>query len=111
MTIVVVLAMAAVSVWAGAKQSRARAAEMLVDVASCEFAGDRVTVGLSVKNTGVTKRSAHIEVEYLDEDGARIDRASLTARDVAPGDTAHLEESTKLDVPAASGTCRVSAVR
>ncbi|SDY64067.1 hypothetical protein SAMN05421684_0775 [Asanoa ishikariensis] len=111
MTIVVVLAMAAVSVWAGAKASRARAAEMLVDVASCDYAGDRVTVGLRVKNTGATKRSAHIEVEYLDEDGGRIDRASITARDVAPGGTARLEESTQLDAPAATGTCRVAAVR
>ncbi|WP_144022740.1 FxLYD domain-containing protein [Asanoa hainanensis] len=111
MTIVVVLAMAAVSVWAGAKQSRARAAEMLVDVVSCDYAGDKVTVELSVKNTGATARSAHIEVEYLDEDGNRIDRASVTARDVAPGDTASLQENTQLDAPATTGTCRVAAVR
>ncbi len=111
MTIFVVLGMAAVSVWAGARETRARAAEMLVDVASCDFAGDRVTVGLTVRNTGATARSAHIQVEYRDADGTRIDRESVTARDVAPGGTASLEESTQLDPPAATGTCLVVEVR
>ncbi len=110
-TVVVVLGMAAVSVWAGARETRARAAEMLVDVASCDFDGDRVTVGLTVRNTGATTRSAHIQVEYRDADGARIDRESVPARDGGPGDTARIEESTELDVTAATGTCVVAAVR
>ena len=110
-TIVVVLGMAAVSVWAGARETRARAAEMLVDVASCDFNGDRVTVGLTVRNTGATTRSAHIQVEYRDADGARIERESITARDVAPGATANIQESTQLDPWAVTGTCLVVDVR
>jgi len=110
-TIVVVIALLAVSVWSGARESRARTAKMLVEVTSCDFAGATAKVGLTVHNTGSTARSAQIAIEYRDAAGTRIDTDSTTAREVAPGDTVRLEESTLLDVPTESGTCRVAAVR
>jgi hypothetical protein len=110
-TIVIVLALLAVSVWSGAKQSRARTAKMLVEVTSCDFTGATAKVALTVHNSGSTKRSAQVSIEFRDVAGTRIDTGSATAREVAPGDTVHVEESTLLDVPTRSGTCHVMTVR
>jgi hypothetical protein len=109
--IVIVIALLAVSVWSGARESRARTAKMRVQVTACDFAGATAKVGLTVHNTGDAPRSAQIAIEYRDASGARIDTDSATAREVAPGDTVRLEESTLLDVPTDAGTCRIAAVR
>ncbi|GIF52710.1 hypothetical protein DFJ67_1629 [Asanoa ferruginea] len=110
-TILVVVGLLAVSVWSGARQSRARTAKMLVEITTCDFAGATAKVGLTVHNSGTTIRSAQVAIEYRDAAGTRVDTASATAREVPPGDTVHLEESTLLDVPTDEGTCRVAAVR
>ncbi|MEV4620890.1 FxLYD domain-containing protein [Asanoa sp. NPDC049573] len=110
-TLAVILALLAVSVWSGARESRARTAKMLVEVTSCDFAGRTAKVGLTVHNSGTTARSAQVAIEFRDAAGTRIDTASATAREVAPGDTVTLEESTLLDVPTESGTCHVATVR
>jgi hypothetical protein len=110
-TILVILALLAVSVWSGARESRARTAKMRVEVTACDFAGATAKVGLMVRNTGDAPRSAQIAIEYRDASGTRVDTDSATAREVAPGDTVRLEETTLLDVPTDEGTCRIATVR
>jgi hypothetical protein len=110
-TIVGIVALLAVVVWAGRREQAAERAKLRVDVESCAFTGRTAVVRLAAFNGSGATRTLHIELEYRDADGARVDRDSATARNVAPGDTVRVEERTLLDVPTTAGTCEVASVR
>ncbi|MEU5791317.1 hypothetical protein ABZ754_26800 [Micromonospora purpureochromogenes] len=84
--------------------------KMEVRVTSCEVFGSVAKVGFSVKNIGDKTRSATLKIEYRDSAGARLDTDTLYVRNVAPGDTVRGEESTILDVPTTSGSCKIVGV-
>jgi hypothetical protein len=110
-TIVAIIAALAGLAWVGARSGKAAVAKMRVEVTSCTFAGSTATVGLLVVNNGDAVRDAHIQVQYRDAGGERLDTNETTARAVGPGETVRLEESTILDAPANAGTCTVTRVR
>ena len=109
--IVAIIAAVAFLAWVGARSEKAEIAKIRVEVTSCAFAGSTATVGLLIVNNGDAKRDVHIQVEYRDTGGARLDTDETTARAVAAGDTVRLEESTNLDAPAKDGTCTVTRIR
>ncbi|GIF72733.1 FxLYD domain-containing protein [Asanoa siamensis] len=111
LTIIGLLGLVTVVIWLGDRENRARAEEMSVDVTACDLSGSTGTVALEVRNTGADTRTAHIQVEYLDADGVRIDTRSMTARNVPAGGVVAVEESASLDAPAPGGTCRITSVR
>lgn len=84
-------------------------------VVSCELGGSeslpQATVGLTVHNTGKVAHSFAIEVEYRDSSGNRIDTDTARVRNLGPGDTARVDETTLLDAAVTSGTCVVVGVR
>jgi len=110
-TIVAIIGAVAFLAWVGARSEKAAVAKIRVKVTSCAFAGSTATVGLLVVNDNDAKRDVHIQVEYRDTAGARLDTDETTARAVAAGDTVRLEEVTSLDAPAKDGTCTVTRVR
>ncbi|MEV0713965.1 FxLYD domain-containing protein [Asanoa sp. NPDC050611] len=110
-TIIGLLGLVTLFVWLGDRDNRARAEQMSVAVSSCDLSGPTGKVVLEVRNTGPTTRSAHIQIEYLDADGVRIDTDSATAWNVPAGGTVKVEETTSLDAPAPGGTCEITSVR
>lgn len=77
-----------------------------VGVTSCEAtSGSTAKVGLRIKNTSSTARSATVKIEYRDSAGNRLDTDSVYVRTLQPGDSASVTESTLLD-GAPSGTIR-----
>ncbi|MDH6463804.1 hypothetical protein M2302_004001 [Micromonospora sp. A200] len=94
----------------GDRGDRAAVSKMEVRVTSCEVFGSVAKVGFSVKNIGDTTRSATLKIEYRDSAGARLDTTTSYVRNVAPGDTVRGEESTILDVPTTSGSCKIVEV-
>ncbi|GAA1841347.1 hypothetical protein [Asanoa iriomotensis] len=110
-TIIGLLGLVTLFVWLGDRDNRVRAEEMTVEVTSCDLSGSTGKVVLAVHNTGPATRSAHIQIEYVDADGIRIDTDSATAWNVPSGKTVQVEETTSLDAPAPGGTCDVISVR
>lgn len=94
----------------GDRGDRAAVSKMEVRVTSCEVFGSVAKVGFSVKNIGDKTRSATLKIEYRDSAGARLDTTTSYVRNVAPGDTVRGEESTILDVPTTSGSCKIVGV-
>jgi hypothetical protein len=86
-----------------------------VTVVSCELGGSSslpsATVGLQVRNTGKTTHTFAVRVEYRDGGGSRVDTDTAYARDVAPGDTVRVDETTLLDAAVSGGTCNVAGIR
>ncbi|MDG4823055.1 hypothetical protein O7635_14465 [Asanoa sp. WMMD1127] len=110
-TIIGLLGLVTLFIWLGDRENRARAAQMVVEVAECDLTGQTGKVVLTVQNMGADTRSAHIEVEYRDADGHLVDTDSAAAWNVPSGETIRVEETTSLDSPAPGGTCTVASVR
>jgi hypothetical protein len=82
-----------------------------VSVTSCNATGTTLataTIGLSVKNTSSSTKSATVKIEYRDGSGNRLDTDTAYVRNIAPGDTVRTDETTILDaVPAGSISCEI----
>ncbi|MBF9129381.1 hypothetical protein I0C86_10405 [Plantactinospora sp. S1510] len=96
---------------AGALMSGSAASKMDASVVSCTFTPgplSSATVGIQVKNNGVSTRTAKVGIEYRDGSGNRIDTDTAYVRNIRPGDTARVEETTLLDAEVTSaGTCKI----
>ncbi|MBU2670473.1 hypothetical protein KOI35_43930 [Actinoplanes bogorensis] len=69
------------------------------------------TARMSVKNTSSSTKSFTISIEYRDSTGDRIDIDRTRVRDVRPGDTVKVEESTMLDsAPVGALSCTATLV-
>lgn len=89
------------------------ASKMDASITSCKFTGGPLSsavVGISVKNNGDTTRTATVEIEYRDAGGTRVDTDTAYVRDIRPGDTARVEETTLLDAEVSSGSCVIGEV-
>ncbi|MGS2620218.1 hypothetical protein ACVCAH_38050, partial [Micromonospora sp. LZ34] len=107
LVVVVVLCMPLVLVGMIGDRAAVSKTKMEVRVTSCEVFGSVAKVGFSVKNIGDKTRSATLKIEYRDSAGARLDTVTSYVRNVAPGDTVRGEESTILDAPTTSGSCKI----
>ena len=82
-----------------------------VKLTGCSASGSMATVNLEVHNGGSTTQTANIAIEYRNGSGTAIDTGTVLVRDVPPGDTKRVEESTILDAKGdASMTCVVTGV-
>jgi hypothetical protein len=98
----------------GAVAGNSAASKMDASVVSCTFTPgplSSATVGIQVKNNGDSTRTAKVAIEYRDGSGNRIDTDTAYVRNVRPGDTARVEETTLLDAEVTSaGSCKVVGV-
>lgn len=98
----------------GAAVSGSAASKMDASITSCTFTSGPLSsakVGIQVKNNGDSTRTAKVDIEYRDSSGNRIDTDTAYVRNVKPGDTARVEETTLLDAEVTSaGTCKVVGV-
>lgn len=111
--IAVGLALFSISLLSGVMDKKKISAD--AKVVSCSLGAasslQTATVGISLTNTGDKTRSFTVDIEYRDGSGSRIDTDTAYVRDVAPGDTVRVDESTLLDATVSSGTCEIVGVR
>lgn len=80
-------------------------------VVECAVDGSTLAVvTLTVRNTGDATATFAVDLVYRDSDGSRVDTDTAYAREVPPGETVRLQESTVLDMPVTNGRCEIAAV-
>ncbi|GIF64498.1 hypothetical protein Ais01nite_25330 [Asanoa ishikariensis] len=84
---------------------------MVASVEACGFEGAVVKVALRVRNVGREAGPAQIEWAYQDLAGNRVEADPTTVAHLSPGESVRHEATAPLDIPSATVTCEVTAVR